>query len=157
MFELAIITECVRAATRERQFSAFSFFRCKRKHSRWVVNSYRQNTTTYNTKYLYILKGKASQSHRGPARLSVVPFCSSSSECRSLSICSAACIARLGINRILAWAEFPVSNFSRRTSRSTIARVYKSRRCYTYFEPCASNTGLLKNPRVHSEMGGEYY
>lgn len=120
----------VRARPRGRDsFRLFLSSGAKGKHSRWVVNSYRQNTTTYNTKYLYILNGKASQSHRGPARLSVVPFHSFSSECRSLSICSAACIARLGINRILACAEFPALNFSRHTSRSAISRVHKSRRC----------------------------
>lgn len=94
---------------RETTLDMFCFFRCKSKHSLWVVNSYRQNTTTYNTKYLYLFKRKASQSRRGPAQPSAFFFFYSpsfSSERHLLSICLAARIAREGINRILEWVEF---------------------------------------------------
>lgn len=59
------------ASGHRKELSAF-LLRCKRKHSWWVVNCYRQNTTTRST---CIFSRKASRAHCGPTLfLSLFPF-----------------------------------------------------------------------------------
>lgn len=97
------------ASGHRKELSAF-LLRCKRKHSWWVVNCYRQNTTTRST---CIFSRKASRAHCGPTLfLSLFPFFFFFRPLKrcSLVICSAAYVTRLGINRILTWVKFSVSN-----------------------------------------------